>query len=97
MKGFRTAQHIVLTLYFLGVGYCCLWVPWHTSFNHPRYGPRELRLGYGWLWAGPANASQGSYGAPDYKVIFLRIVCVSALTICALLAIQIIRTFKTEY
>lgn len=45
-------QRVVLVVYCLLLAYCCVWIPWHVK--HPgRYGDEFIRLGYGWLWAGP--------------------------------------------
>jgi hypothetical protein len=45
------AQRIVLVLYCLLLAYCCLWVPWRIPFRNSL----PERVGYGWLWAGPAE------------------------------------------
>lgn len=47
------SQRIVTVLYCLIVAYCCLWVPWHIVTAPATDGPAQVRVGYGWLWAGP--------------------------------------------
>ena len=44
------AQRIVLIVYCLLLAYCCVWIPW--QYQPQQSGP-PLRLGYGWVWAGP--------------------------------------------
>jgi hypothetical protein len=73
------AQRIVLILYCLLLVYCCVWIPW-------RFGQPDdyLRVGYGWLWAGPVEADP-LLAAPELPLIFLRIAAATALSAAAFL------------
>jgi len=49
----KRLQRILLAAYFLLLVYCCVWIPWHVK-QVSRYARAEyVRVGYGWLWAGP--------------------------------------------
>jgi hypothetical protein len=52
-------QRILLFLYCLLLAYSSIWIPWHrhVSATIPHWYARNyIRLGYGWLWAGPRAA-----------------------------------------
>ena len=98
------SQRIVLTLYCVLVVYCCTWVPWHISGK--KYP--SVRVGYGWLWAGPLPAipdasnysdipqgykllrptsdANGPLATPDYAIIALRLLAITAFAGAALAA-----------
>jgi hypothetical protein len=75
MRRLSNMQRVILVLYFFAVAYCCLWVPWQLPLGGD--GPRLLRLGYGWLWAGPSNFANRA--APDISAIILRLIAATAL------------------
>lgn len=68
-------QRLVLILYCLLIVYCCVWVPWHLA-----QGPDRVRVGYGWLWAGPSNTPiDSTLTTPNLPVIALRLLASTAL------------------
>jgi hypothetical protein len=77
------AQRIVLIVYFLLLAYCCEWVPWHLV-----EGEARVRDGYGWLWVGPSNSADAYLTTPDWTIIALRIVAVTAIAGAAYLAVS---------
>jgi hypothetical protein len=57
------AQRIVLVAYCLSLAYCCVWIPWHVKADI-RHGVQYVRVGYGWLWAGPYMNPPKVYNPP---------------------------------
>lgn len=87
MSRLTTAQRIVLVAYCLAIAYCSLWVPWYA-----RLGPRYVRSGYGWLWAGP-DLGAPRYAlnvAPDLHVIGLRLLAATAIATACFVAAGVI-------
>jgi hypothetical protein len=87
-------QRIVLILYCILVVYCCLWIPWkYEAVNHA-----YIRLGYAWLWVGPASATvpnttfpfpRAGGARPDMPLIALRLLAATAAGAIAFLLIGI--------
>ncbi|MGA7768976.1 MAG: hypothetical protein WCA27_22470 [Candidatus Sulfotelmatobacter sp.] len=44
------AQRVVSIFFCLLIAYCCAWIPWCI----PQRNSSCKRVGYGWIWAGPA-------------------------------------------
>lgn len=90
-------QRIVVIVYCLLLAYCCLWVPWRIA--DVQANPQYLRIGYGWLWAGPTSDSrfldQGVVGAPDLPLIALRIVAATAISGAAFLGAGLFKSKAT--
>jgi len=80
MNVMTKAQRIVLIVYCVLFGCCCLWIPWHILG-----ASQSMRVGYGWLWAGPLNPEKldigdSNYAAPDLPLIVLRLLAVTAIS-----------------
>lgn len=71
------AQRATIIIYCLLLIYCCTWVPWHVVQNQSLEGAHQFRTGYGWLWIGPSLAS--THSTPDWSIIGLRLLAVTAL------------------
>jgi hypothetical protein len=81
-------RRIVVILYCLLVAYCLIWIPWCI----PHRNQQCQRVGYGWLWAGPAMGSPSQYGfvpdndppwelaRPDREIIVMRLI--AATVVC---------------
>ncbi len=65
-------------IYCVAIAYCCLWIPWRVDYHASAAvsRPMSYRAGYGWIWAGPEH--DPSYANPDFPLIGLRIVAVTA-------------------
>jgi hypothetical protein len=66
-------QRVTLAIYCMMLAYCFAWVPWRTAAPL-----RYARIGYGWIWRGPASA-YGNFAAPDVYVIALRVFAITAI------------------
>src|SRR5450755_705303 len=87
------SHRIVLVSYCLLLAYCCVWIPWCI----PRHDSTCERVGYGWLWAGPAIKGdvfdqvfpdphpQWDRAIPDLELMALRILAASAVSGAAFL------------
>lgn len=94
MSSMNRPQRIVLILYCVLLLYCCLWIPWqYEAVNHG-----YVRLGYAWLWVGPARADipatafpfpRAAGARPDMPLIGLRLLAATALCAVAFLLIGI--------
>jgi hypothetical protein len=77
-----TAHRVIIALYCIFIAYCSLWLPWHRHISASSdvwYADDYVRLGYGWLWAGPTDAGkQDVFSTPDLVLIGLRLVAISA-------------------
>jgi hypothetical protein len=77
------SQRIVLVLYCLLVVYCCVWVPWHVQLHISQElnRPTSIRMGYGWVWAGPSQSVpwDDQHSTPDLPSIGIRLVAATAL------------------
>lgn len=51
------SQRNIAIVYGLLIACCCTWVPWHLVVS----GDPAVRLGYGWIWAGPHIPSPPNY------------------------------------
>ena len=94
-------QRIIFIVYCFVLVYCCIWIPWSIPY---RNSPPQ-RVGYGWLWAGPAVVSVPSppsgikldyeppwdRARPDLELIGFRLLAVSALSAAASLLVGIRR------
>jgi hypothetical protein len=77
-------QRIILIVYCLLFAYCCVWVPWHVVWGQDK---SYVRDGYGWLWSGPSTeADEGILSAPDFPIIGLRLLAVTAISAAAWIA-----------
>jgi hypothetical protein len=69
-------------LYCLLLVYSSIWIPWHrhVSATIPHwYAGNYIRLGYGWLWAGPRNGGPDAlYATPDLALVVLRMIASTA-------------------
>lgn len=53
-----TMQRAVVAVYCAALVYCIIWLPWCVTLYGSARFPRPpvcQRVGYGWLWAGPAQ------------------------------------------
>lgn len=96
------AQRIVVIVYCLLLVYCCLWIPWHIPYRNSL----PQRVGYGWLWAGPALASLPAppsgfrldyeppwdRARPDMELIALRLLAVTAISGAAFLVAGMLKS-----
>jgi len=77
-------RQLVLVLFCFLIVYCCTWVPWHIVSAPANDGAStQVRVGYGWLRAGPQSGNliawgQGPLATPDLGVIGLRLLAVAA-------------------
>jgi hypothetical protein len=67
-------QRVVIAVYFLGLAYCCLWIPWYVQNPPNHYGGGYHRDGYAWVWVGTSE-----YARPELSVIALRLVALTAI------------------
>ena len=72
----NTRKRFIITAYLLFVGVACTYVPWKAK---PTPQIPERNLGYGWLWSGPSESFWRQMAHPDYGLVGLTIVGVSAL------------------
>jgi hypothetical protein len=77
MKALTFRQRSILAAYCIALTYCVLWVPWRIALPFGEHRFRQARVGYGWLWAGPAHIWRGEFAFPDYPAIVLRIAAAS--------------------
>ncbi len=56
MQFVKKLRRVTLSFYCLLVAYCLLWIPWCVPHRDSTCG----RVGYGWLWAGPAYPEEAS-------------------------------------
>lgn len=84
------SQRIVVVLCCLLVVYCCVWIPWHIVAGPANDGATvQVRVGYGWLWSGPAGTEVDPLPAtPDLSVIGLRLLAATAISAAAFLAVR---------
>ena len=81
-------RQLVLVLFCLLIVYCCIWVPWHIVSGPANDGPSsQVRVGYGWLWAGPRlsnpvliDSGEAQLTSPDLSIIGLRLLAVAAVS-----------------
>jgi hypothetical protein len=93
------AQRIILIVYCLLLVYCCLWIPWHIQQGISvlaKYHPgASIRVGYGWVWAGPHHPGpDAAYAEPDVPLILLRLLATTAGAGAAMLLAQVIAKTK---
>ena len=81
------------------VVYCVLWIPWRLDFGSARGEHTSVRVGYGWLWAGPRRVdifdevSDGRYDPntrPDFPLIAMRIVAATGIAGSAFLVTKLL-------
>lgn len=79
-------QRAIIGSYFLSLGYCLAWIPWHIPFRWPTDLARPIgyyNAGYGWLWYGPHsvvdNFYRGEFAQPNIPLIELRVALATAL------------------
>ncbi|MFZ0860037.1 MAG: hypothetical protein WAN18_05105, partial [Candidatus Sulfotelmatobacter sp.] len=60
------AQRVVSIFFCLLIAYCCAWIPWCI----PQRNSSCKRVGYGWIWAGPAwdKPRQQAGATPDDRI-----------------------------
>jgi hypothetical protein len=76
-------QRVILIIYCFLLTYCFTWVPWCICQQGHR-----LRLGYGWVWYGSTRPDyDNGLAAPDFSIIILRVLAVSAIAAAAWLTV----------
>jgi hypothetical protein len=78
-------QRIVVVLYGVLLVYCCVWIPWRLQIHSvpERSRPTYHRLGYGWLWSGPAHDYYAALATPDVRLIELRLIVATSVATAA--------------
>jgi glucose dehydrogenase len=83
-------QRVVLIVYCVLLAYCCVWVPWHVEMHISQdlSRPTSVRMGYGWLWAGPSDSDvqRPASATLDLPIIGLRFLAVTAIAGAAFFA-----------
>jgi hypothetical protein len=71
------AQKIILAVSCFLLAYCCVWIPWRVTTSLSQRNVIEIT--YSFVWRAPSCGCISDNGIdPDMKLIFLRIVAVSA-------------------
>jgi hypothetical protein len=82
-------QRVILAIYCLLLAYCCVWIPWRVTVTA---GKRQLTdVVYSLVWVVPDLSA-----VPDLKLIFLRIVALTAISAAAVITAELTRRPATR-
>jgi hypothetical protein len=77
-------QRIVLTIYFLSLAYCLVWIPWRSTTTLSKYP--VVTIIYSFVWRAPGCDCPYDNGIePDMRLILLRVAAVTAIAGAAVL------------